>query len=106
MHKTLISKYATIGGRDIEARMARKETLQEYHTRIARKLGRTEADLIERARRQNPRENLVGWAPTLSYSMSSINYVRINIFRFLDGKRGDPAVQVSVFPDSRGYYPH
>ena len=51
MYKTFISKYATIGGHDIEAHMARKETLQEYHIRIARKLSRTKADLIERARR-------------------------------------------------------
>ena len=94
MHKGLISRYPLAGGRDIEARMAGKETLHEYHERVARKLAYMGAHVGKPKHARTTQRGRVAWVPTRPFNVGRDQNKRINITKFLEGKKNDPAVQV------------
>ena len=90
MHKGLISRYPLAGGRDIEARMAGKETLHEYHERVARKLAYMGAHVGKPKHARTTQRGRVAWVPTRPFNVGRDQNKRINITKFLEGKKNDP----------------
>lgn len=92
MHRTLISKYALIGGRDVENRMAKKLNVEARHAEIERRIVAHGTEIPDGT--PIPRAEKIEIAPKAPYNVGKTQTNRRRLCDIMEQHSSDPAMKV------------